>query len=341
MRIIVHAGMPKTGSSAIQASMSKLDAPGLAYLPSPGLNPGPVLATLFEDSPEKHRAFAFRPNPAAAVENIRKTWLPQIEEALSERGAETVLVSSERIFNVPPEVKQRMYEFFAARRADVSCIVYVRPPASYLSSAFQQNAAAGDGPLALDKVWPRYRQRIGALDRAFGRDKVDAVKFDRACLHGGDAVLDFAHRIGVHMPEDKLISVNESRPLQAIAVMYAIRRLREDGARLPRLAPRDQADLSETLAALGADKFSLAPGLIEPVMAQFADDLAWIEERLGQPMGEMPKASENAISSTEQLMDIARAQKPALTDLLDARAAEYEGALPPHLDLMKRVLGLI
>ncbi len=341
MRVIVHAGMPKTGSSAIQASMSQLDAPGLAYLPSPGLNPGPVLATLFEDRPEQHRAFAFRPNPAAAVENIRAKWLPQIEEALSENGAETVLVSSERIFNVPPEVKQRMHDFFAARRADVSCIVYVRPAASYLSSAFQQNAAAGDGPLALDKVWPRYRQRIGALDRAFGRGKVDAVKFDRACLHGGDAVLDFAHRIGVHMPEDKLVNVNESRPLQAIAVLYAIRRLREDGAKLPRLAPRDQADLSTTLAALGADKFSLAPALIEPVMAQFSDDLAWIEERLGQPMGEMPKATGNAIASTDQLMDIAREQRQALSELLAANTEGQEGALPPHLDLMKRVLALL
>lgn len=336
MRIFIHAGMPKTGSSAIQASMSKFQAPNWGYLPWRGINHGPLLMTLFEDHPERHRLFASRPDPAAEVDRTRAEWLPQVEAALANTGPETVIISSERIFNMPPEAKQRMADFLRSRRSEIQVIVYVRPPVSYLSSAFQQNIASGAGPLDLGRTWPRYRARIGALDRIFGRRNVKAIKFQRDTLVGGDAVLDFAHQIGVDFPPEKVINTNESRPLQAVAVIYAMRIAGQNGADLPKLAPRDHTALALALAGLGQDKFALAAGITDPLMAQNSEDVDWIEQRLGQPMRVAEKTAQSAVQSVDDLLMVAHGQRAGLA----AMVADHKGPLPPHLNLINCFLKL-
>ena len=191
----------------------------------------------------------------------------------------------------------------------------MRPPASYLPSAFQQNTAAGAGPLEFDKIWPRYRARIGALDRVFGRENVQCIPFSREHLVGGDAVLDFAHRIGVTLPPEQVVTSNESRPLQAVALLYAAMILRQGGAKIPRLAPPEQDALVQELGRRGGDKFAIHPDLYRPVMEQWAEDTGWLEKRMGQGMSAMPAPAPGALTSLTSLMDIAQSQKEALLTL--------------------------
>lgn len=317
MKIVLHFGMPKTGTSSIQNTLAKNTLPGFVYLPWRSPNHTGLLALLFEDRPHTVGAFSLGPDPTKRVQSLREVWLPKTEAFLAAERDETVLISGERGFAVPKVAKQRIRDFLGQYTDDLQVYVYIRSPVSYIQSALQQNVKTGLGSFELRDIWPHYRRRIEELESVFGREAVNLVHFDRQTLADGDVVSDFCARIGIPVSKIQIERANESISLTTLGLMHAYRTLtRNDPIHKAMHSMRIDAHLVHKLEQAGAGKFEIAKSWIDPLLAEQAADIAWIENRMGHAILDAPSVSPEAIGSFDDLMAIARRQTKALKSLI-------------------------
>lgn len=201
--LIVHAGMPKTGTRSIQTTLGSSDWAdvlahrGIRYICPDGLavNHGRYLNAIVD----------------------RPTWVPELERAaLAERFCTALhgvsqslppgwvgLVSAEALFDLARHMPLLSRVAMILRRhfEVVSVPVYVREPMSYATSRVQQ---------ALKAAYPLQEclrsaehqcdmmASIRNLEAVFGADVVRVRSYDRALLDGGDVLRDFAlHMLGL------------------------------------------------------------------------------------------------------------------------------------------------
>ncbi|GGH37752.1 hypothetical protein GCM10010973_32480 [Cribrihabitans marinus] len=151
-------------------------------------------------------------------------------------------------------------------------------------------------------------------------------------LLGRDVVKDFADLIGVApLADDQIIRTNESLSLEAVALLYVQRKLGRgfvagfDGAH-----SANNAYISR-LATIGHRKFCFSPQMLAPLLEAERDDIAWMEDRLGQPFSDVGAAHPEAISSLDELVDVALQQFDAVQELLGDKAVTQGPTTPETL----------
>ncbi|MFV0514702.1 MAG: hypothetical protein ACK5MY_13915 [Jhaorihella sp.] len=329
MKIIIHVGMPKTGSSSIQQTFAGLQHPELEYVDwIPSGNHSALFVLLFHDLDKLSEYHGFKARGAAFIQTLpalRADWHARVSQQLARTGDKTVIFSAEAISRKDVEyARRRLRDFFAGWSDDISVIGYVRPPAGFAPSAFQQRLKGGmiKNPCR-GGVSPNYRRRFETFDRIFGRDAVNLREFSSDRLLGGDVVQDFAHQIGVGpLAEDQNLRANESLSLEAVALLYAQRKLGQGF-----VAGFDRAHVANNsfvsgLATIGRRKFGFSQKLLAPLLEKGRDDIAWMEKRLGHSFSEPGAANPDAIDSLDDLVDIALGQFDAVQDLLGEDAVD-------------------
>lgn len=328
MKLILHLGMPKTGTSSVQDTFYTHETDQFSYMKWRAPNHSGLLALLFLDNAHKQAGFQFADNPEQEVEKQRAEWLQVLPGYFAEKRNHTVLFSAESGFVVPTVARERMRDFFSNYANEIKVIVYLRPPVSFMESSLQQNVKTGQGPVELSQQWPRYRERVGDLDRIFGRENVTLVKFDRKTLIGSDIVKDFAARIGEVVPADRIVHSNESLGLKSLAFMHLLRREVRPGTQQERaLLQRSLNLLVAQLQGVGP-KMVLDAAIMNRVLDDQKEDLDWIEARLGAPLRDTPQQSENAISSVDDLYNIAQNVRGEMLPAFQAAAARISAPVP-------------
>ena len=353
MRVVVHMGMHKTGTTSVQKYFHHTPLPGVSYVTSHGSNHSRLFLLMFADPAHVATQGAFTEDGPEAVARLsqERTEAQQAVEAqlhaLAGTG-HTVIFSAEQI-SAPPfsEARARMHGFFRGFTDDLTAVGYVRAPLSYAVSAFQQRLR---GPQPLDPqalcLLPRYRVRFQQMDALFGRANVHLGRFAPAALRGGDVVSDFAHRIGVTLPGPPPARSNESLSLEATALLYMHRVLGVGRITGVPGALRINRDFDTLLRGIGRTRFTFAPALWEPVLQSRQADLDWIRARLGDPLDDAPPAGQ-AVAGPADLLAIAERQGPALEALLLVQpdgllAGPIAAALPStRLEPRARVLRLL
>jgi hypothetical protein len=92
-------------------------------------------------------------------------------------------------------------------------------------------------------------------------------------------------RLGIDLPQDRIIRVNESLSRQAVALLYSYRKFGKQLGSASMTAVEGQR-LGASLAACGTDKFRFSPDLIRPILEENRADIAWMEARLGDSLHE-------------------------------------------------------
>ncbi len=210
MRWIVHPGLGKTGSSAIQGVLNYhrerlLREEGLLY---PNLD-----GSSFEEGDcHNHSRFLLRP-----VEEQVERLLACLDFAEA-RGLRGVVFSSE---TDTPRYREVVGRVMAARRGRVrgEVVVYVRRQDHLLEATWKewgQLDAARDFEEFLNRHFPvcpgggrviapgsrvNVRQRVEAWEREVGREAIRLRVYERGQLRGGDVVVDFLDGLGVRDPE--------------------------------------------------------------------------------------------------------------------------------------------
>jgi hypothetical protein len=283
-RCILHVGMHKTGSTSIQSSLSGFSDACFVYHESTKgeSNQTRAMFALLGVGGGGPRERA-KGDPAAAGEVLRR-----LDESAQSLGDRQLLISAEGLWLVPAKAVGELARILAARFDAVRVAGYVRPPAAFMSSYFQQRVKGGSrrsGGVDVEREYPHYRRAFEKFDDAFGRENVSLWKFDPGAFPGGCVVQDFCARLGIDLPSERIVRVNESLPRETVALLYTYWALGEELGAWP-MARIAKHDLWRQLMALGSARFRFSPEVIRPVLEKNRADIEWMEARLGLSLQE-------------------------------------------------------
>ncbi len=210
MKIVLHAGMPKTGSSSIQTTLAAnrdaLRSQGVVYPHFGPANPGRkerlsshwLLAANLLPDPSQFRNLS-RKTAERRAEFLEVDVLGVLEDALAQAADhEVVLLSTENFGHEDsaPGLENRLLPLLKRFSPEIYCVAYARSPASLYPSSIQQKMKSGiiDNLVPSDWTLPHVA-RFEVLKRLFGDDFHLRV-FDRRLLQRGDVVEDFSLRLG-------------------------------------------------------------------------------------------------------------------------------------------------
>jgi len=285
------------------------------------------ICSLFADEPERYPSNVRRVLRGAALEASNREARASLVKGFTGHDCDMELISCEDIYHLSRQGLERLKDFLLLYFERISVVGYVRPPRSFMGSAFQELVKYSDmDRFNFSSIYHPYR-KLEVFDQVFGREQVQLWKFDPAAFPGGDVVQDFSQRLGIVHKAGTLAPVNEALPQEAVALLFAFNRhghARRFGERRFALMFK----LVNKLAGIGQSRFHFADSLMDQVMADHADDLAWIEARIGQSMRE--NRSGTGIDSEAALLQVAATAIPAIRQLLDARhlPLQEHGATP-------------
>jgi hypothetical protein len=324
LHCVIHIGMPKTGSSAIQESLClgtmKLQEHEYLKLGS-DCNHSPTLYTIFMDMNYLSQ-YHWHRNAGRSVEDIerlRESFRQLLHGALENAQRSKVILSGEDLFHFDLGATERMKAMLDDYCASYQIIGYVRPPVSFMNSAFQQivkHGAASDFNTSIDIVYQFYRGKLEKFDLVFGRENVKYIKFDPSTLYQQDIVQDFARQISETIPAGSSKRVNDAISLEALAVLY-IQRKYGSGYGAYTGSSVVNARLIDALNGLGGTtRLRFATSLLSSILDRHRDDIRWMEERLGGPLLDMPTDEGFAIASEQDLIQFGLAQRDRIVELI-------------------------
>ena len=272
MQIIIHAGMQKTGSTAIQ---NYLDVQRDA------LSGMGVTDPYFRHRSHHFIAKALANDPARfhrlAALNAEEDSLANATASLADLGgilrdpATRRLILSHEGFSVPA-IARSLAGYLAEEagpHADLTVVAYIRNPIDHYPSAVQNALRSANVRIAPPSRWrSTHPARAKELTTAF-EDRVTLRLFSRATLKDGDVVADFgdvlAHRFAVTPPPPSPSANNSSLSGAACCLLYMANAL---AGQLPQ---RRHFELLRSHVA-SADRDGDRPRLAIP--AEWRDELA-------------------------------------------------------------------
>lgn len=197
-RVILHIGMPKSGTTALQqtlrANRKLLLKHGVIY-PAGGSLPANhnILVAPFLSPGKLPRIFqqVYKDKPEQRLEDVRQVIQAVVEQA-RQKNAHTVILSGEMLFKtLTQENVDRLRAMLLSIGERITVVAYVRHPANfYLSMAQQAIKASYRLPeprgRGFRKVLESYA-RVG--------DEMIVNAYDRDLLHGGDISQDFCKKV--------------------------------------------------------------------------------------------------------------------------------------------------
>lgn len=278
LKLLIHAGMPKAGSTALQARLKarrpSLRKSGILY-PTKTQNHNFLMAGAVPigSLPRIFRQH-YRNDKAALRRDFDEFW-DQILRQIENTSPEIVVMSGENLWTLDDEGAERLRQRLGTISDDIHVVCYVRRPSDFYLSAAQQKIKASH---VLPKAaGVKYRRHLEAMARLGAHLHVHA--YARGGFIEGDVCLDFAERhLGnrEHLaasPED--LSQNESLSAEAMAILqdYRAHAHSENDTRFT----KDTNVLIRELRALSTDRPSLRPEI-----KQFVDnssvDLNWLRD---------------------------------------------------------------
>lgn len=318
--IIIHAGMPKTGTSAIQLALHGANMPDCAYLnwgESP--NHSPAFITAFTENAFSKSFDKGRGRAQSEIEATRRDYRDELTRVLDEASARRIVFSAEAFSSVGEA--QALAEFRDAIvpwTESLRVIVYIRPLASALPSLFQQRCKMSRAKVSILPRVP-YRANVSKLMDVFG-DAVELVPYLPATFPAGDVVGDFCARIGVPMIEDAP-RANTSMTAEAAALLYLYGQHKMARAPHPE-AVSIQALVVRALKDIGGTKLRYTPELVSKYAQANKAELEWISVKAGFDVGDMSGCRSDGVGRVEDLHALAISVREALQDIILAQAAK-------------------
>jgi hypothetical protein len=304
-KCIVHIGMHKTGTTAIQKSLASLDDSNFLYARI-GHSPNhsiPIFA-LFSGDPNstRHLNRDLSKNGSSHEDYLHMV-SRELAESVERANGRTLVMSGENIGSLPPQGVGALNEHLKKYFDEIQICGYVRPPGSYMTSRFQEMVRnRTQTRLDFADLYRSYRESFAKFDDVFAKENVHLWKYDVKLLQGGDVVQDFARHIGLDFPSAGGVRANESSSKELISVLFQYNRFCNELG-LERVGGGKIRSHASELEGLGNTKFRFLGDRLRPVLASNASDVAWMEDRLGDSLQEdFPENTGQDVSGEEDLL---------------------------------------
>lgn len=289
MRLIVHIGMPKTGTSTIQRSLIRakpfLESQGILYPTARKIGHAHThLAILDKQNLIPGFLTQIYGNKGDVLIEAGQRILEDLEVEIRNSDAQTCILSSEAWFFRPYLLRENSLASFIERNFDdLQILCYTRRPSSYFLSALQQQLKSSPDLIPLRP--PNFRAVIDLCEEVA---PTTIASFEGAIVDGRDILFDFLSRIGAKPPykaitlDDDL--ANRTFSAEAIILLWEYRKnLPLHRQKLVVAEDRHfQAQLRITEEKIGRN--GVKPKL-KPNCAKFLDrrtpDLEYLRDRFG------------------------------------------------------------
>ncbi len=299
MRIVVHAGMSKTGSTSIQKSLAAaanaLAKLGVAY---PALTKHPqhvfLLPVLLDPDEARTLLNAYNAERLARmVESSQRAWAvldAAVAQARAE-GAQMLVLSAEQILGMRTASAERLRERLAVYGCEVEIVAYLRAPAGHYLSSTQQALKFGH-VIRSPTTELTYKSKVGKFMRLFD-GKVRVRVFERDRLTGGDVVRDFLE-VFLGLPPEVAAVIptvrdNESVSAEGMALLQEFHRVALPGGQRRVGNPLSRALLALIQAEEAQGDFPrpvLHPHVRAVAEAANRRDVLWLRDEMGLSFAE-------------------------------------------------------
>lgn len=217
MHLLLHIGLHKTGSSALQHSLANLNSSTHKYLDLGYENQSIPLYTLFSFKPEDYSHWVARGKSVQDVQILKKTFQKRLENGIG-KGAETAILSGEDLSVLKPQEIKAMIDTLNGMFESVSVLAYVRHPLELAKSTFSELLKHNNSGTP-QEISPRYRQKLEPFLDVLGHDNLHVYDY-RACLKEFKTIQShFAATFGLE--KDSLPTQNvANKALTSDAVKY-------------------------------------------------------------------------------------------------------------------------
>ncbi len=287
--IVLHVGLPKTGTTSIQGNCYRyrelLLTHGICY-PSFNFNEKNIvnhsdcLIGAVLENPGKYGA-AFRQGLRHDPAQLQVIMRPQLQALLAHPRAAHLVLSAESVaeFNVADMTMIR--DRLAPHTRRLRVVAYIRSPMSALESMLQQRVRAG---LLVEpqQLVTTVREQYQHLRTAFG-DALEVVNFHHAIGGSGGLVGHFMQMLG--LPETAVSSLafttsNERTTLEAFNMMAYINR-RYPRTVTPEHGVRREPNDLHALNAFPGQPFRLVGFAGSAAHTDTLAEVQWLERELG------------------------------------------------------------
>jgi len=299
MRIVVHIGLPKTGSSALQLALLKgreaLLEHGVCY----------PLAGAGGLSAHHHLAWKLQEEagvaPRHALFDEREGRWGLLKKECKRNGGGTVLLSSEYFSTLPPSLLAKALSRISRRRVEI--VGYIRRQDELAVSEYCEGAKCGVVAALFEDVLKRYfndqkvkrRYSFGAYfadwAAVFGSGNISLRVYERCPRNAGGVVGDFCGWLGVPMLEEVrppvgMSGINASPGPKTLAAIMKLR-----GGALSGVAPREFAAMDAAFVRRAANTLGWNEQRFQPwteaereaFLRRFAEDTSMLRGRYGLP----------------------------------------------------------
>jgi hypothetical protein len=292
-KIILHIGLPKTGTTTIQnvlhANRDFLLRREGALHPSLAPNQNTAFNTIFRDDPRKLKANKRAGFTTEEIAARRKRFLNSLDAEISSSEWDTLLLSAEGVSNLLEPELLRLREWGEKYSSEWIVLVCVRHPVDWSRSVIQQRLKGGDTLQQLyeEPPTPKYRWKISRAISVFGQENVRVFDFEGAVKKEGGIVRAFAEQAGLNASSGEFLAsravrYNESLSLEAAWILSSLNRQRPmfvDNVLAPRRSQR--RDELFYLKRIEGRKFDVPDSVKEKIRSHSREDVAWLNETFG------------------------------------------------------------
>lgn len=293
-RLIIHAGMHKTGSTSIQHWLQNAKLEDAHYFDWIQANHSTFHTLLFEDKPYEYfglkRKGYTAENTLKRRRKARKALIDQIENI----DVSTFVFSAERISSAPADSVVQLARFFAKHFDQIDVYGYVRQPTGFMTSMFQQHLKTWVPNLTVRQLWPEYQRRFARIDRAFGKENVHLRRYEDLRVKGTDAVEDFLDWSGLKGTGELAVRRNTSMRSDAVALLYVYRKYVVPQMN-DTIKTRVDAHVVTEIAKVGGDRFILNLPADPDFDRKRRNGMQWMSDRMGIEINDLDEDKADTI----------------------------------------------
>jgi hypothetical protein len=288
MEVIIHIGMPKTGTTSLQSTLHRnrdfLLGEGILYPELSKIKHAHHLLMPLFTPPDRvwsRVKSVYGTSPSALLSGAKAEW-ESILEAVRTNKPEKLILSTEAFFvGIFPKKMERLRDMILDVSSSVRVVGYVRSPESYYRSILLERAKR---PIPIRPPEPIiYRRPIEQFESAFSTSATINI-FNRKSLYGGDISIDFLKNVmgaapGISVSKSGNVSLSPEAMLVFREYMFGENPNQTWGI------GAEQAEVLRSLKELELElmprsKTRLYPEL-ERQIRHVSSDTAWLKDRYG------------------------------------------------------------